>query len=112
MQNKIDSGAIVVPYSAPKVTDGRSSYLAGHNPGVMSYLANLKVGDAVRLSDSTHFRDYRVIQSINGAVSYFHEMDNLGNYGADEYAVGVSEEHLVLQFCIGGKNRLWLAVPV
>ena len=114
IQKKIDSGAIAVPYRAPNVRDGRSSYVLGHNPGVMSYVAGLKVGDVVRLSDSTHYRDYRVQQTISGAVNYFHEMGNLGKYSAYDYAdePGVNEEHLVIQFCIGGANRLYLAVPI
>ena len=112
MQRAIDQGKIVVAYRAPQVNDGKSSYLAGHNPGIMSFVASLQVGDTLRLSDATHYRDYRVIQSINGDVPYYHLMDDLGNYAATDYALGVNEEHLVLQFCINGKNRLFLAVPV
>lgn len=96
-------------------SDGMVTYLAGHNPGVLSDFANwVEVGKTITVYDSTgnakSYRMNRVMETpmnrpVNGVSSevvdytYYHMYDHEG---------------LVIQFCRDerGIMQLWIAEPV
>ena len=115
IQSYIDRGLVAQGWNELDNSDGMVTYLAGHNPGVLSDFANwVEVGKTITVYDSTgnakSYRMNRVMETpmnrpVNGVSSevvdytYYHMYDHEG---------------LVIQFCRDerGIMQLWTAEPV
>lgn len=115
IQSYIDRGLVAQGWNELDNSDGMVTYLAGHNPGVLSDFANwVEVGKTITVYDSTgnakSYRMNRVMETpmnrpVNGVSSevvdytYYHMYDHEG---------------LVIQFCRDerGIMQLWIAEPV
>lgn len=115
IQSYIDRGLVAQGWNELDNNDGMVTYLAGHNPGVLSDFANwVEVGKTFTVYDSNGnaklYRMNRVMETpmnrpVNGVSSevvdytYYHMYDHEG---------------LVIQFCRDerGIMQLWIAEPV
>lgn len=114
IQSYIDRGLVAQGWNELDNHDGMVTYLAGHNPGVLSEFANwVEVGKTITVYDSTgnvrSYRMNRVMETpmnrpVNGVSSevidytYYHMYDHEG---------------IVIQFCKDNSvMQLWIAEPV
>lgn len=117
LANYIDGGGIGAIGSPLNVYDGQGTYLAGHNPGVMSiFAANLQYGQVVTVHDvNGNARNYVVTSSTSMPIN------NNGSYsntsGADRSTENFANqihgnETLIIQFCIGNTLCLFKLDPM
>lgn len=117
LANYIDGGGIGAIGSPLNVYDGQGTYLAGHNPGVMSlFAANLQYGSVVTVHDvNGNARNYVVTSSASMPIN------NNGSYsntsGADRSTENFvnqihGNETLIIQFCIGNTLCLFKLDPM
>ena len=117
LANYIDGGGIGAIGSPLNVYDGQGTYLAGHNPGVMStFAANLQYGQVVTVYDvNGNARKYVVTSSTSMPIN------NNGSYsntsGADRSTENFvnqihGNETLIIQFCIGNTLCLFKLDPM
>lgn len=112
-QHAIDAGQIVQGYNTIDVTDGKSTYLAGHNPGVMTPLeAYAQIDKVITIHDRNgEARDYRFTNMIPTST-YGHAMSP----EAIAYMNAHMSDHegLVIQWCRNDLNQmqLWILDPV
>lgn len=117
LANYIDGGGIGAIGSPLNVYDGQGTYLAGHNPGVMSiFAANLQYGQVVTVHDvNGNARNYVVTSSASMPIN------NNGSYsntsGADRSTENFvnqihGNETLIIQFCIGNTLCLFKLDPM
>lgn len=117
LANYIDGGGIGAIGSPLNVYDGQGTYIAGHNPGVMStFAANLQYGQVVTVHDvNGNARNYVVTSSVSMPIN------NNGSYsntsGADRSTENFvnqihGNETLIIQFCIGNTLCLFKLDPM
>lgn len=117
LANYIDGGGIGAIGSPLNVYDGQGTYIAGHNPGVMStFAANLQYGQVVTVHDvNGNARNYVVTSSASMPIN------NNGSYsntsGADRSTENFvnqihGNETLIIQFCIGNTLCLFKLDPM
>ena len=117
LANYIDGGGIGAIGSPLNVYDGQGTYLAGHNPGVMStFAANLQYGSVITVHDvNGNARNYVVTSSASMPIN------NNGSYsntsGADRSTENFvnqihGNETLIIQFCIGNTLCLFKLDPM
>lgn len=117
LANYIDGGGIGAIGSPLNVYDGQGTYLAGHNPGVMSiFAANLQYGSVLTVHDvNGNARKYVVTSSTSMPIN------NNGSYantsGADRSTENFvnqihGNETLIIQFCIGNTLCLFKLDPM
>ena len=117
LANYIDGGGIGAIGSPLNVYDGQGTYLAGHNPGVMSIFAtNLQYGQVITVHDvNGNARNYVVTSSTSMPIN------NNGSYantsGADRSTENFvnqihGNETLIIQFCIGNTLCLFKLDPM
>ena len=117
LANYIDGGGIGAIGSPLNVYDGQGTYLAGHNPGVMSiFAANLQYGSVITVHDvNGNARKYVVTSSTSMPIN------NNGSYantsGADRSTENFvnqihGNETLIIQFCIGNTLCLFKLDPM
>ena len=117
LANYIDGGGIGAIGSPLNVYDGQGTYLAGHNPGVMSlFAANLQYGQVITVHDvNGNARKYVVTSSTSMPIN------NNGSYantsGADRSTENFvnqihGNETLIIQFCIGNTLCLFKLDPM
>lgn len=117
LANYIDGGGIGAIGSPLNVYDGQGTYLAGHNPGVMSiFAANLQYGSVLTVHDvNGNARNYVVTSSTSMPIN------NNGSYantsGADRSTENFvnqihGNETLIIQFCIGNTLCLFKLDPM
>lgn len=117
LANYIDGGGIGAIGSPLNVYDGQGTYLAGHNPGVMSiFAANLQSGSVITVHDvNGNARNYVVTSSASMPIN------NNGSYsntsGADRSTENFvnqihGNETLIIQFCIGNTLCLFKLDPM
>ena len=115
IQSYIDRGLVAQGWNELDNNDGMVTYVAGHNPGVLSDFANwVEVGKIITVYDSNgrakSYRMNRVMETpinrpVNGVSSevvdytYYHMYDHEG---------------LLIQFCRDKRGiiQLWIAEPV
>lgn len=117
LANYIDGGGIGAIGSPLNVYDGQGTYLAGHNPGIMStFAANLQYGQVITVHDvNGNARNYVVTSSASMPIN------NNGSYsntsGADRSTENFvnqihGNETLIIQFCIGNTLCLFKLDPM
>lgn len=112
-QTALNAGQIVQGYNTIDVTDGKSTYLAGHNPGVMAPLAAYaQIGKTLDIHDKNgNVKTYRftnmIPTSLNGHAMSSEAINYLNTHMSDH-------EGLVIQWCRRDLNQmqLWLLDPV
>ena len=112
LANYIDSGGIGAMGSALNVYDGTGTYIAGHNPGVMSLFANnLNYGSVVTVHDiNGNARQYRATTLATTPINNTGSSSNTSTPNGAAIALMNSmsgRESLVIQFCIGSTMYLW-----
>lgn len=92
-------------------TDGQATYILGHNPGTMSKIAKLKMGDVFQVTDAAGktFK-YKVIDHADTSISY--DFVNGHGYGGDPFYYGWDGEAVFIQYCINGESQVYMGVPV
>lgn len=96
--------------------DGFSNYLAGHNPGILSPLAAIELGDTFHATDSSgRSTAYVVTDKVTGTTQTgaAKPIGPSGKRVFDYYFWGVAEECIVIQFCTGPNDAIAVlyAVP-
>lgn len=107
VQQTINRGHAICAFNRIDNNDGKTSYVAGHNPGIMSPLAKY-VGEGKRI----------IVQDVHGGRRYY-RLHYLGqqyyNGGSLESRyvneIYKEQEALFLQFCRNGKIEFWSALP-
>lgn len=112
LANYIDSGGIGAMGSALNVYDGTGTYIAGHNPGVMSLFANnLNYGSIVTVHDiNGNARQYQATTLATTPINNTGSASNTSTPNGSAIALMNSmsgRESLVIQFCIGSTMYLW-----
>lgn len=115
IQSYVDQGLVGQAWNELNNNDGKVTYIAGHNPGVLSNFAGwVQVGKIITVYDSTgNARSYRINRvmetpmnrAVNGVSAdvinymYYHMYDH---------------EALLIQFCRPERSimQIWEAVPV
>jgi hypothetical protein len=109
LQSIIDTGKIIC-YPNDDMTKG-VKYLAGHNPGAMSHINTIKVGSKVRLMNAKNqYQDYKVIERVQPQTRSKSFADIVfTSTGQDAWTMmhKRTENALIIQFCIGGKNTFF-----
>lgn len=110
IQKSIDNGKAVVVYNKLDNFDGKFSYIAGHNPGIMSSFAKfVKKDREICVYDNNGEKRYYKLQ-------FLAEQD----YNDTEVCDKVNEvieqsdslEAIVFQFCVSNnKIHFWIATP-
>lgn len=109
MQKSLDKGITVTAYNELDNRDGKLTYFAGHNPGVMSKFAKfVKDNREVRVYDKNGDVRYYVL-------SFLADQSRGERYACDEVTSVVDNadelEGILFQFCRGKRMEFWLAVP-
>lgn len=117
LANYIDGGGIGAIGSPLNVYDGQGTYIAGHNPGVMSlFAANLQYGSVVTVHDANgNARKYMVTSSTSMPINNRGSHSNTS--GADRSTENFvnqihGNETLIIQFCIGNTLCLFKLDPM
>ena len=112
LANYIDSGGIGAMGAPLNVYDGTGTYIAGHNPGVMSLFANnLNYGSVVTVHDGNgNARQYSATTLATTPINNTGSASNTSTPNGSAIALMNSmngRESLVIQFCIGSTMYLW-----
>ena len=112
LANYIDSGGIGAMGAPLNVYDGTGTYIAGHNPGVMSLFANnLNYGSVVTVHDGNgNARQYSATTLATTPINNTGGASNTSTPNGSAIALMNSmngRESLVIQFCIGSTMYLW-----
>lgn len=107
VQQTINRGHAICAFNRIDNNDGKTSYVAGHNPGIMSPLAKY-VGEGKRI----------IVQDVHCGRRYY-RLHYLGqqyfNGGQleDRYVNEIykEQEALFIQFCRNDKIEFWSALP-
>lgn len=112
LQAAIDANNIVC-YPNNDMTKG-VKYFAGHNPGVMSHIAGLKVGSVVRLSNEDGYQDYRIMEIKAGSGSFATVKFNTTQGVMDAWTMLTrgTENAVIVQYCINGVSTLHYGVAI
>lgn len=112
LQAAIDANNIVC-YPNNDMTKG-VKYFAGHNPGVMSHIAGLKVGSVVRLSNEDGYQDYRIMEIKAGSGSFASVKFNTTQGVMDAWTMLTrgTENAVIVQYCINGVSTLHYGVAI
>lgn len=112
-QATLNAGHIIQGYYPIDVNDGKTTYLAGHNPGIFSPLAAYaQIGKTVTIHDRNgNAKTYRftnmIPTSLNGLAVSPDVVDYMNTHMSDH-------EGLVIQWCRRDLNQmqLWILDPV
>ena len=112
LANYIDTGGIGAMGAPLDVYDGTGTYIAGHNPGVMSLFANnMEYGSVVTVHDSNgNARQYVATRMVTTPLNNQGASSNTSKPNAGASALVKSmygAESLVIQYCIGSTMYLW-----
>ena len=112
LANYIDTGGIGAMGAPLDVYDGTGTYIAGHNPGVMSLFANnMEYGSVVTVHDSNgNARQYVATRMVTTPLNNQGASSNTSKPNAGASALVKSmygTESLVIQYCIGSTMYLW-----
>lgn len=107
VQQTINRGHAICAFNRIDNNDGKTSYVAGHNPGIMSPLAAY-VGEGKRI----------IVQDVHGGRRYY-RLHYLGQQyfnggrleGRYVNEIYKEQEALFIQFCRSGKIEFWSALP-
>lgn len=112
LQAAIDANNIVC-YPNNDMTKG-VKYFAGHNPGIMSHIAGLKVGSVVRLSNDNGYQDYRIMEIKTGVGSFASVTFKTSNGTMDAWTMLTrgTENAVIVQYCVNGVNTLHYGVAI
>lgn len=112
LQAAIDANNIVC-YPNNDMTKG-VKYFAGHNPGIMSHIAGLKVGSVVRLSNDNGYQDYRIMEIKTGTGSFASVTFKTSNGTMDAWTMLTrgTENAVIVQYCVNGVNTLHYGVAI
>ena len=116
MSTLLDQRKAVLIGPSFSATDGYSNYLAGHNPGILSPLAKMKIGDTFTATDKNGKATSYVVTSTATGTTTTCAAKTIGPNQKkvfDYYFSGVAEECIVIQFCTGATSiATHYAVPV
>ena len=112
LANYIDTGGIGAMGAPLDVYDGTGTYIAGHNPGVMSLFANnMGYGSVVTVHDGNgNARQYTATSMVTTPINNQGASSNTSKPNAGASALVKSmygTESLVIQYCIGSTMYLW-----
>lgn len=114
LQNYINQGLIGLAWHELNNNDGLVTYMAGHNPGVMSPLAAyVAVGKSVQVTDAQgSSREYVFTDVLETPMGV---QQNGVNQAVVDYTAYHMDDHegIVIQFCRPerGIMQLWIASP-
>ncbi len=114
LQNYINQGFIGQAWHALNNNDGLVTYMAGHNPGVMSPLAAyVAVGKSVQVTDAQGSSREYIFTDVLETPMNIHQ--NGVNQAVVDYTYYHMDDHegIVIQFCRPerGIMQLWIASP-
>lgn len=90
--------------------DNLPSYILGHNPGTMSRIATLAVGDSIFVTDkNSKTFEYVVVDYANAEKSY-NFVNGSGDL-SDYFYYGGDKEAVLIQYCINHESHVYLALP-
>lgn len=117
LANYIDGGGIGAIGSPLDVYDGQGTYIAGHNPGVMSlFAANLGHGSVVTVHDANgNTRNYVVTSSTSMPINNNADYSNTSrsDRATSNFVNQIQgNETLIIQFCIGQTLCLFKLDPM
>ena len=117
LANYIDGGGIGAIGSPLNVYDGQGTYIAGHNPGVMSlFAANLQYGSVLTVHDANGNDRKFMVTSIT-SMPINNRVSHSNTSGADRSTENFvnqihGNETLIIQFCIGNTLCLFKLDPM
>lgn len=90
--------------------DDKSNYIMGHNPGTMSKIAKLAVGDSIFVTDSKgKTYEYVIVDHVDVYKTY--KFDNGSGDVGDILYYGYEGEAVTIQYCINHRPHSYLAIP-
>ncbi len=90
--------------------DNLPNYILGHNPGTMTNIASLSVGDSIFVTDKNGKTfEYIVVDYVNAEKSYdfVNGSGDVSNY----FYYGANKEAVLIQYCINHQSHTFLSVP-
>lgn len=106
-QREVDRGEIAIGFNDLDFTDGKMSFLMGHNPGIFSYLAqNYTEGDKITITDKN-----KITKDCILSTYAIHNYENGQNIDFD--IIREDTEKILIQYCISGNRaEFLLATPI
>lgn len=109
IQKSIDKGNAVVTFNELDNFDGKLSYIAGHNPGIMSEFAKfVKKDREVCIYDKNGKKRYYTLQFLAKQKKSQRDANKEVN---DLIKEKDKKEAVLFQFCVGKEIHFWLATP-
>lgn len=109
IQKSIDKGNAVVTFNKLDNFDDKLSYIAGHNPGIMSKFAKfVKKDREVCIYDNNGKKRYYTLQFFAKQKKSQRDANKEVN---DLIKEKDKKEAVLFQFCVGKEIHFWLAVP-
>lgn len=109
IQKAIDKGEAVVAYNKLDNNDGKLSYIAGHNPGIMSKFADfIKENREVCVVDTKGKSRYYTLKFFAKQAK---KQRTACKEVADLLKKADKTEAVLFQFCEGKEIHYWLASP-
>lgn len=106
MQAHIDKGGVGVSFNMLNHNDGKTSYVFGHNPGVMSPLANVvKDGKEITVYDINGTPKQYVLKNAG------HQKEAGPLNPETKKILKDTKEGIMFQFCVPDEIDYWLAIP-
>lgn len=116
LQAGIDAGQVVAGLTYFSGNDGETTYFAGHNPGVMSWMnQHLYNGSIVTVTDSSgQAFQYKMIDFAITNVAGQDRLTSIGQSAVSVYAFGSGQESIAIQYCLSGSTEMifWYGVRV
>lgn len=101
IQNSIDAGNIASALNVFSGTDNKTTYFAGHNPGVLAFMEpQMTIGSTLVITDSEGIAySYKMTDKVDVDVNGKGVLKTLGREAIDVYSKGTNEESVLIQYC-------------
>ena len=109
IQKAVDKGKAIITFNKLDNNDGKLSYIAGHNPGIMSQFAKFVKDDReICIHDSKGNKRYYILK-------FFAKQPKKQRIACDEVNELIAKkdkiEDVLFKFCVKNEIHYWLATP-
>lgn len=114
VQSYLNAGNVTATITQFSPNDNQTTYFAGHNPGVFTFMANnLQLGSIITITDNAgNSYNYKAIDYAYTNTDGETILSSIGISAQDLYNIGSGAESICIQYCISGTMIVWYCIPV